>query len=118
LKLKSVKSISKANFSPSPFSTRLLRQHSMSQRGLHTMKKTILLLSALVLSSVTPAYAATATGEAAGAAATTTAQGNSNAIGVGAVAALLGVALATMGGGGGDGHSTGTSTTTATHAGK
>ncbi|MDF2785088.1 MAG: rane protein [Pantoea eucrina] len=79
------------------------------------MKK-VVLLSALVLSSLTQVQAATSVGEAAGTQASTTAKGNSDAIGVGAVAALLGVALATMGGGDGNGSST--STTTATVPGK
>ncbi|WP_312665288.1 exopolysaccharide production protein YjbE, partial [Pantoea sp. CTOTU49201] len=63
------------------------------------MKKTVILLGALVLTSFTQVQAATSAGEAAGAQASTTAKGNSDAIGVGAVGALLGVALATMGGG-------------------
>lgn len=79
------------------------------------MKKTVVLLSALVLTSLTQAQAAAPAGEAAGAQASTTAKGNSDAIGVGAVGALLGVALATMGGGDRGGN---TSTTTATTPGK
>ncbi|WP_343551599.1 exopolysaccharide production protein YjbE [Pantoea sp.] len=79
------------------------------------MKKTVILLSALVLASITQVQAATSAGEAAGAQASTTAKGNSDAIGVGAVGALLGVALATMGGGD---KGNGTSTTTATTPGK
>ena len=81
------------------------------------MKKTVVLLSALVLTSLTQVQAATPAGEAAGAQASTTAKGNSDAIGIGAVGALLGVALATMGGGGDHGGSS-TSTTTATTPGK
>lgn len=73
------------------------------------MKKTLLLMGALALTSLHPAQAAVATGEAAGAQAATTAQGNSHAVGVAAVGALLGIALATAGGGGSS-----TSTTTAT----
>ncbi|MCQ8229370.1 MULTISPECIES: exopolysaccharide production protein YjbE [Pantoea] len=80
------------------------------------MKKNLILLGALVLTSFTQVQAATSAGEAAGAQASTTAKGNSDAIGVGAVGALLGVALATMGGG--DKGGSGTSTTTATQAGK
>lgn len=82
------------------------------------MKKTVVLLSALVLTSLTQVQAATPAGEAAGAQASTTAKGNSDAIGIGAVGALLGVALATMGGGGGDHGGSSTSTTTATTPGK
>lgn len=81
------------------------------------MKKTVVLLSALVLTSLSQAHAATSAGEAAGAQASTTAKGNSDAIGVGAVGALLGIALATMGGGD-KGTSSSTSTTTATTPGK
>ena len=80
------------------------------------MKKTVILLGALVLTSFTQVQAATSAGEAAGAQASTTAKGNSDAIGVGAVGALLGVALATMGGSDKGGSST--STTTATTPGK
>ncbi|TQC70551.1 exopolysaccharide production protein YjbE [Pantoea dispersa] len=83
------------------------------------MKKTVVLLSALVLTSLTQVQAATPAGEAAGAQASTTAKGNSDAIGIGAVGALLGVALATMGGGDHGGSSTSTTTaTTATTPGK
>ena len=78
------------------------------------MKKTIVLLGALALASITHVQAATNAGEAAGAQAATTAKGNSDAIGIGAVGALLGVAIATMGGG----DKGGTSTTTATTPGK
>lgn len=78
------------------------------------MTKTVILLGALLITSITQAQAAT--GEAAGAQASATAKGNSDAIGVGAVGALLGVALATMGGGDKGGSST--STTTATTPGK
>ncbi|EJL82993.1 hypothetical protein HS962_08110 [Pantoea sp. BIGb0393] len=80
------------------------------------MKKTVILLGALVLTSITQVQAATSAGEAAGAQASTTAKGNSDAIGIGAVGALLGVALATMSGGDKGGNST--STTTATTPGK
>ncbi|WP_277967023.1 exopolysaccharide production protein YjbE [Pantoea trifolii] len=80
------------------------------------MKKMVILLGALVLTSFTQVQAATSAGEAAGAQASTTAKGNSDAIGVGAVGALLGVALATMGGDDKGGSST--STTTATTPGK
>ncbi|PIF13673.1 exopolysaccharide production protein YjbE [Candidatus Pantoea floridensis] len=80
------------------------------------MKKTVILLGALMLTSITQVQAATSAGEAAGAQASTTAKGNSDAIGIGAVGALLGVALATIGGG--DKGSSGTSTTTATAPGK
>lgn len=80
------------------------------------MKKTMVLLSALVLVSISQTQAATNAGEAAGAQASTTAKGNSDAIGVGAVGALLGIALATMGGG--DKGTSSTSTTTATTPGK
>lgn len=79
------------------------------------MKKTVILLGALVLTSFTQVQAATSAGEAAGVQASTTAKGNSDAIGVGAVGALLGVALATMGGGD---KGSSTSTTTATTPGK
>jgi hypothetical protein len=84
--------------------------------GEKKMKKSAVLLSALVLFSLSQAHAATSAGEAAGAQASTTAKGNSDAIGVGAVGALLGIALATMGGG--DKGTSSTSTTTATTPGK